>query len=988
MKVFTYLVTGKFIEVSWSDSGPQPPPTVGVDVETTAPRKGEAFDKLMDYLDPTPYTKFLETRAKMRLGHNDWYFERKEIKNWLDPQSDESRFLSMQGPMGCGKTVSAAHIIEHCLHVCGSSQSPKDTAMINFFFGDVRDNNNLETSFLTTVIAQLYTQRPQLSVRVPLLRIPLIDGIPRAYLWSTLGNLLRCFKCTYCILDGVDFPKKGAFLHKMEELPFDSNTRILITSRSHLGEQASKSRWIEIDALPLEIVRENIKSYAMSELNCRQSPTPSSANPLSRDIILGNIHDGFYYVIVATKANSELTQSTQDLDGLLGKIFRSLGKHRPYLRNTAFRILEWMTCAPMPLMAAELDELLFMVRAPETRMRATEIIRDCLRGLVDELDSYARFSVPPVRDYIVFGTTDSDRDKKQPIIPLSQARRNIAIEILKYLNSWDFSQYIYQRSFTHGMPNRRTARHTILRPRWLWFVTQAEPDVEIISLMTKFLHSTHCQDWIKDLAREDPCLLLKQLYNVELEKWLQKSQNITESKMTRSHLTRLREIMFQILGLFIVSDTVEFVKTVNCMGQLLISSHFPTAAEELFRRFLGIVPMWRAHPEIVLKHLPFYMLGHTIDGGQLVTLKDICGRAKAVDAQTMANLLVQAQCLSDSNVVRRRILERVVRMRNLARQGLHEDAHVLHQTVKAQLESLRWDNPTIQDTILGLAALLLEQGRSSEVDDVLRDSNFNIEEDGEVILICCSAGKTISQEDRLELVNTRVDGAGRGREATLMIERLGNFYFNAGHQHIARLFFEKALAQREARQENIQDPAMFESFKLLTSAYLSMADFEAALTKLAKIGSLSLSQLRELSSVHKPIGGMNFAIMLQQLGLKDLVAKVVEDLATSLTHGRSKTNESDDIEKEFPSTVITSLAAFLIKQNRAAEAEILLKRVLVDPRDLSQHQLLGVKQNLAAALHRQGLCKDAEILEREIRATSQTLASSTNPGRDEMFLFS
>lgn len=133
----------------------------------------------------------------------------------------------------------------------------------------------------------------------------------------------------------------------------------------------------------------------------------------------------------------------------------------------------------------------------------------------------------------------------------------------------------------------------------------------------------------------------------------------------------------------------------------------------------------------------------------------------------------------------------------------------------------------------------------------------------------------------------------------------------------------------------------------------------------SEIGSLSPLQMRELTP-ELPGSKMNYALMMQQLGLPQLATTIVDELVSWLREQEVLGYMARDDEHR--NTVAIHIGGFLTRQGRLQEAEGFLKRVLAQLEGLSHAQISAAKTNLAGCLRRQLRDDEADALYQEIDA--------------------
>ncbi|OJJ08743.1 hypothetical protein ASPVEDRAFT_89951 [Aspergillus versicolor CBS 583.65] len=979
---FTSTQTGKFQELGFL--GAAPPIRLEDDRSSTLPQQGDALKRHMRYLSPANDAAFISKAGMGRGSHLDlWLANNTAYLQWLSPSLDLPN-LWIQGPSGCGKSACAARIIQRCLDK--QPHSGNTAAVIYFSFCDPTEGQRAIATFLQNVISQLYTQRPELCARVPLLHIPLIEGVPLGSLWIALHSLLTHFEYTHCILDGMDNLDSSDQSILLRAILGPSsgpqhNIKVLAMSRQQPHQNppsTSKPRWTVLE-IPCSTISKDIRFHATAVLRDSQScRTQPSCNLLDPELLVNSSMGSHYYIAVTAKTYQERLCSPlpQDMDSLLSTALERLYMETPLLRNCGIKILQWMIALPSPLTIQELDELLTLY--PYSGRTSQDILDGCLRGLVNGPDSkgHVRFAAPSVRQFLISGTTDlrsssSDSAGLSPVLPLKKARGDAAVDLLRYMTTSKFETQIQRQS---PDDSARPGLATIAASRWIWLLTRAAPSAELVSYLATFMSSISFQKLFTLLAQWNPCLAVAQSYNLQLEDWLRKAQPLSNTRTVVSCRAECRKLVFLTIGKTLPADHAEVIMIINCLAQLHIDSQLFDTAEELFRGCLEVIRRWTRFTQSPdFERLPFFMFGHTIDEGQTLTLQDVHGRLLGLsDGAEMADLLHKTQYLSDSQARRNRTLARLQQMRKFKRYKLDSEAAAIYQEVKLDLLALRWDCSTPLDTILVLSFFLLDQGRDLEADPLLDARVPEVIRESGLVLICCSIGAGPDEQFVVELANARMDGLGTGWEAIWAIDRLARH--SAGHGDIqSGIIFAKRAYQLSQRLAGLHDPRTLRCLQGMVNAHLAKADMDAVARMFSEIGSLSPAQMRELTP-ERPGSKMNYAIMMQQLGLPQLATSIVDELVSWLREQQALGYEARDTEHR--NTVAINIGGFLTRLGRLQEAEGFLKRVLAEPEGLSHAQILAAKTNLAGCLRRQLRNDEADALYREINADeSETVQS-------------
>ncbi|KAL4755603.1 uncharacterized protein BDW70DRAFT_72216, partial [Aspergillus foveolatus] len=604
---------------------------------------------------------------------------------------------------------------------------------------------------------------------------------------------------------------------------------------------------------------------------------------------------------------------------------------------------------------------------PESGIRTQDILCGCLQGLVrgPDHEGHVWFAASSVRQYIISGTTDLhvsslNSSHCSSFLSLKQAYRGATIDLLQYMATPAFEAQIQQFMDDPAKVGLvRTASTS-----WIWLITRTTPTAEVISRLTNYMHSLSCQKLFTCLAERDRRLAVAQCYDIKLEKWLHKAQSLSSGRSIASCLAQCRSLVFQTIGKTFPSDYAEVIMTINCLGQLHIDSQLFDTAEELFRQGLRVTHQWLQFTKSPsFERLPFYIFGHTADEGQLITLQDVSGRLLALsNYASFVDLLMETKCLSDSEARRTRILRRLQQMRRFKRYGLRIEAAAIYQEVRQELQSLRWECSSPVDTVLGLACLLLEQGRDLEADSLIKTNVPGFVREGPLVLICCSMAATLNNQLITELENAKINGLGTSWEAILAIDRLGRHRISDGNVRSGILFAKRAY-QLSQRHAGLPDSRTLHCLQGLVNAHLAEANMNAVTSLFSEIGSLSAPQMRELIPEH-PSSKMNFAIMMQQFGLTQLGTTIIEELVGWLREQQEPRYRA--LDAEYRNTVAINIGGLLTSQGRLQEAEHFLRRALAEPDGLSQTQISAAKTNLAGCLKKQLRTNEANALYKEI----------------------
>ena len=946
----------------------------------------KGIDMMLEYLRPAPSKKFLDELLNSVDGRSlKDRFMHLSYRKWTTNATAESHILFIYGPECCGKSTLVARVVSdlHTSTFAYKSEQSNKVGIVYFFFDNRAESTRTTSSFIRTLIAQLFIQRPDLCNRVYLPRRPLLAGVPDDHLLQALASLLSHFPSTFFVIDGLEMADDAEELvTKIKALVHAPRVhlKLLITARqcstfpslfSTLAVQHS-----EVQILPHE-VEENMRSYIKSFLS--QQPQLIRLRAKSYvDQLIKESHNNFFCLknlLEQLKTTSSLRigfglkpqlQKADSLDSLFAEKLSVLQSHPQLHVQTSVNILQVLRAfAEAPTVTC--------LKAVLEGSNVDHVIKNCLQGIVEVKGDTVHFSSPQVCGYLSTGTASLGTLKASHTVPLKiseiEGHTTIALSALEYICSPKFNSVI------QDLPHRGelNVQASFFALNWRRHVVRSSRSARLLDNLVKLFRSEQCHEWYTEMPRFLPVFAVEDVFDLELWQWLNPSSpeegHEVDTSIARPLLENLRSLVLQQITRTKPPEISALLRVTTSLAYVHADKGYYSTAELLLRNNLTIAEKWC--PEDKRNRLPFYIFAHSIEYGRLLVGRDRLGREKALGAGALAEVFANLNTHYSS----RRLLSKHYRAA-----GGHRKVDGLDDGVP---QHFRWDDTGCpSDSAVALVIILKRQGKFDEASVVAlhhgQDCKYE-EEAARIILVCCYSGSRTNIDQIREFTRAKIDGLPKDRAAITAIENLGRFHLAEEPPYdslVSQLYYEEVLERRKSA-EGLHSPTTFKTMGTLTTIYLLQNHVGKVHDMFVEFGTLSIPQLRELKP-SIPLARLNFALILLTSGSGDLAAEILEEL----TEGEYDEREIGD--GKVTSKALINLAALRISQGNDEAAENLLKRVVYNPSGLNPKELAAAKANLSTVLSRMGREEAFKKLHLESRSLTEGI-EVTNACPDLLF---
>ena len=224
-------------------------------------RKMRARERQLDALSTYIYeTSYKQARKK---GTSTWILAQKEVNDWISDPS--SSVLCCTGIIGCGKTVSAATLIEHIL------VSGPRTRVISYFFCRYDDAESLKVRTIIGSIARQLDIEPDVegSITANIRNLALIDSDK---IYELLSTRLSTSRQHFVFIDGLhecsmtEAREVHQILEKLVASP-NSIFKVFYTTRPDTyRELLSNSRRLRLANIPQHEENTDIEAFIHTAL--------------------------------------------------------------------------------------------------------------------------------------------------------------------------------------------------------------------------------------------------------------------------------------------------------------------------------------------------------------------------------------------------------------------------------------------------------------------------------------------------------------------------------------------------------------------------------------------------------------------------------------------------------------------------------------------------------------------------------------------------
>ncbi|KAJ6035731.1 hypothetical protein N7540_000010 [Penicillium herquei] len=419
-----------------------------INKENILPLPTEDFNKVRDWLQPTPYdlerSEFSRHLESHLVGTCQWLTSTNTYQQWH--KGDENGLLWIKGIPGSGKSVMAASII-HQLR-------KENVPVLFFFFRQIIDANHQPVGALRDWLCQILPFSPPLQVKLKneyLDHRRSIDSLATTDLWKNIKFALSAFPKAYCVTDALDEMDHGNddFIQALAEFGQwrPANLKVLISSRPVVAVE-SPLRPFSMLSLRLEeqLVDIDIAAYVQHRL--QGSAVPKEYCNLITEAVPGRANGLFLYARLAMDAFSKpgadvkevLKKLPADLNVMYNELLREHANRSNVPEDLQLLILQSITHATRPLRLLEVAEMIKATHGP-IGDRTLKDIKDLVRAacgpllqiLHDETVSVVHHSFTEfLKGFTRSATLD---ESTYPILEAGPTNHRLAIACLDYLTS-------------------------------------------------------------------------------------------------------------------------------------------------------------------------------------------------------------------------------------------------------------------------------------------------------------------------------------------------------------------------------------------------------------------------------------------------------------------------------------------------------------------------------------------------------------------------
>jgi len=857
-------------------------------------------------------------------GTCTWIFDEPTYQEWINAPSPS--ILWINGIPGGGKTVLTSAIVNRL-------KSDKYTTV--FFFFDSTDYAFSDPKlFLDSLNAQMLKMKPKLEQSGNFLPTGAVNPIFKSF--TKFSELVVGFDELYCCIDAIDDCQSSSQLLqlisdivKSEAFPIKIllSSRLNLTIKGYIGDSAY------VIELPNENTKKDILKFA--KLRLQESSQNENAIPEYNSEILARAADGMFLWVELAIKDAALTSKVLDAPRMsLAEMYRNiLLSLTSKLTLSEIRLLQttmlWIMTAIRPLKVSELQIALAVEVADsnlvELRMLSSptqsiqQIGGPLLRVLPDDTVVPVHQSLKVLLQCNNFMSTSTSSQTLLPM-DLQSSDAYISLICVTYLSFDCFrSPYGSHSLVSHSFLDY-AAKH------WVLHTIRAGKDTSIVHLITSFLHSDQCFNWLDALTTffkksVDDILLVQS----QISTWISQFNGMETFEDGRFVLYLYRKKIAQFNGLD--SLTKSEIGILQRLADIYHACGLFDEAEMVLKRILGI----------------------PANSNEKVLFLQVQNRLAAMN---IANANTDGL---DSSVVSKSVSKatdptEIVSMSNLAStyqsQGRLDEAKLLQQqVVEIAQRTFGAEHPITLNCMSNLASTDRIQGHWKEAEQLSE-----------------------------EILQIRIKLLGPNHPDTLTSQNdLSTVYRNQGRWLEAEELAAKVLATRESLLGQNHPSSLTSADNMAMILHRQGKYSEAGL-----IYGRTLAVREIVLGTEHPdtlASKSNLALLLESQGKLDKA----EPLIRQALVGREK-----NLGSEHPDTLNSKdhLALLLQAQGKLNEAELLLlQNLALKKRVLGQGHpdMLSSMNNLAGVLHSQGKFGEAEAMHRESLLLKEELLGKTHP---------
>ena len=392
-------------------------------------------------------------------GTCEWIKSNKLYNSWLHSRS---QLLWLSGGPGKGKTMLSVFLAEELEQRAKNSQ---DALFVQYFCDNRDEKKNTAVAILRGLVFQLLRERSKLFDYIlpdfKIQRESLFTSSPFEALWRIFETMIcdPILGTVYCVLDGLDECEEASLEVLLKKFKALFSTKFNDSSTCHLKliaasrdlpefipEMLSTFPRVRLDPDADAEVNSDIRRFIEIKVNelskYRQYPGPLHAHV--KKVFLNRAKGTFLWVGIvanelrkykATEVESALDLFPSGLEELYARMLLQIQVDR---RETAAKILRWVTMAVRPLTLSELSAATETTVRPTIGFSCDEAIRDqvtfCGYFLTIVEDKIGLIH-QSAKDYLLRQTPDSNPNLEFFRIKEEAGHLEIARKCLDYLES-------------------------------------------------------------------------------------------------------------------------------------------------------------------------------------------------------------------------------------------------------------------------------------------------------------------------------------------------------------------------------------------------------------------------------------------------------------------------------------------------------------------------------------------------------------------------
>ncbi|MCJ1311345.1 hypothetical protein MMC25_005016 [Agyrium rufum] len=383
-------------------------------------------------ISPATYDDTLyRLRSKMCEGTGKWLLKDQTFIKWLDPTDKSIRFLWLQGIPGAGKTFLSCNIIDK------AKKTPGHT-----LFAFLSYNHTSTTPALSILHSLIF----QVVAKDPNLQISLCES-GREDLTSSdnvavelLSLLLAGAGTVYIVIDGldeIDMLERSQLVRHLLKLSQEcQEVQIVLCSRPEADMKAiigDRAVTITVNERNAGSIQAFVTRKTKEVFDERQMPpvdrvkiegwlAPLASKASGMFLYAKVVLDGLEFLNDFSEIESELRVLPESLEAAYDRILTRVNNLRPQNdRETARKLLGWVSCSPTPMTQQELQQALAIKKDNEEgKMQVLAGLKlDKLCGpIIEIVDGHVQLVHFTAKEYLLSSNIDGHIDAQQALLSL------------------------------------------------------------------------------------------------------------------------------------------------------------------------------------------------------------------------------------------------------------------------------------------------------------------------------------------------------------------------------------------------------------------------------------------------------------------------------------------------------------------------------------------------------------------------------------------